>query len=69
MGLHFFILLCVCPLSSVICGDTTLYEYFTSGGISEGLTALGQEFKLNGKEIKLLSGSLHYFRLRKLMSN
>ena len=43
-------------------GDISLYEYFTEEPITEGLTALGQEFKLNGKEIKILSGSLHYFR-------
>lgn len=43
-------------------GDTSLYEYFTADGIAQGLTAQGQEFKLNDKEIKILSGSLHYFR-------
>ena len=44
-------------------GTVSLYEYFTGeAGISSGLTATGQEFRLNGKEIKLLSGSLHYFR-------
>jgi hypothetical protein len=30
----------------------------------QGLTAKGQEFQLNGKDIKILSGSLHYFRKR-----
>ena len=53
------LLLC---LGYVRAGDTSLYEYFTSGGLSEGLTAKEQVFKLNGKEIKILSGSLHYFR-------
>lgn len=52
----------ISSLGTVGCGDTSLYEYFTSGGISEGLSAVGQEFKLNGKEVKILSGSLHYFR-------
>ena len=46
------------------CGDISLYDYFTEEPITEGLTALGQEFKLNGKEIKILSGSLHYFRYK-----
>jgi len=54
------LLLC---LGYVRAGDTSLYEYFTSGGLSEGLTAKEQVFKLNGKEIKILSGSLHYFRV------
>ena len=56
------LLLGISSLGTVRCGDTSLYEYFTSGGISDDLTAVGQEFKLNGKEIKILSGSLHYFR-------
>ena len=60
--LHACLFLLVSCLGTVRGGDTSLYEYFTSGGISEGLTAVGQEFKLNGKEIKVLSGSLHYFR-------
>lgn len=49
-------------LRSSKAGDTSLYEYFVDNQIDEGLTATGQEFKLNGKEIKILSGSLHYFR-------
>ena len=49
-------------LKSTKAGDTSLYEYFAGSEINEGLTASGQEFKLNGKEIKILSGSLHYFR-------
>ena len=46
----------------------TVYDYFTGDGISQGLTARGQEFQLNGKDIKILSGSLHYFRQRDLTS-
>jgi hypothetical protein len=41
----------------------TLYEYYTKGGIKSGLVAEGEHFKLNGKEITLISGSLHYFRV------
>jgi len=49
--------------SPVMGGDIGLYEYFTMGGISTGLTASGDEFQLNGKDLKILSGSLHYFRV------
>jgi hypothetical protein len=41
----------------------TNYEYYTSGGIKTGLKAEGNFFTLNGKEIRILSGSLHYFRV------
>ena len=39
-------------------------EYFTQGGIQSGLTAdqLGF-FRLNGKEIRIVSGAIHYFRV------
>ena len=62
--LHACLLLWVSCLAYVRGGDTSLYDYFTSGGISEGLTAKEQVFKLNGKEFKILSGSLHYFRYK-----
>lgn len=48
---------------SVMGGDIGLYEYFTMGGISTGLTANGDEFRLNGRDLKIMSGSLHYFRV------
>jgi beta-galactosidase len=41
----------------------TLYEHYTSGGIKSGLKAEGNQFTLNGKEITILSGSLHYFHV------
>jgi hypothetical protein len=41
----------------------TNYEYYTSGGIKSGLVAEGDNFTLNGKEIRIFSGSLHYFRV------
>merc|ERR1712165_491068 len=43
----------------------TLYEYFTGdSGIQSGLVAnSNRSFTLNGKDIRLISGSLHYFRL------
>ena len=31
-------------------------------GVTSGLEANGDEFRVNGKELKILSGSLHYFR-------
>ena len=41
----------------------TLYEYYTDGGIQSGLVAEGDSFKLNGKELRLLGGSMNYFRV------
>ena len=41
----------------------TNYEYYTSGGIKSGLKERGNYFTLNGKEVRILSGSLHYFRV------
>ena len=55
-------LLLLLLVPSCFSGDVSLYDYFAGQDITEGLTAQGQEFKLNGKEIKILSGSLHYFR-------
>eukprot|EP00095_Tigriopus_kingsejongensis_P008001 maker-scaffold269_size230758-snap-gene-1.34 protein:Tk08001 transcript:maker-scaffold269_size230758-snap-gene-1.34-mRNA-1 annotation:"hypothetical protein DAPPUDRAFT_58801" len=41
-----------------------VYEYFSEGGISEGLHADQREhFTLNGKAMKIYSGSFHYFRI------
>ncbi|CAG9836262.1 unnamed protein product [Diabrotica balteata] len=42
---------------------STLYEYFTDGGIQSGLNDKKPYFTLNGKEITILSGALHYFRV------
>ncbi len=41
----------------------TLYEYYSKGGIKSGLKADNNEFTLNGKELTILSGSMHYFRV------
>jgi len=41
----------------------TLYEHYTSGGISAGLSADQPYFTLNNKNITLYSGALHYFRV------
>ncbi|XP_050293644.1 beta-galactosidase-1-like protein 3 [Anthonomus grandis grandis] len=43
----------------------TLYEYYTSGGIQSGLNADQSCFTLNGKNITLYSGAMHYFRTPK----
>lgn len=41
----------------------TLYEHYTAGGIKSGLNADTPSFFLNGKNITLYSGSMHYFRV------
>jgi len=42
----------------------TLYQYFTEGGINLGLQAPNADgFTLNGKDFKLVSGTLMYFRV------
>ena len=43
--------------------DPTNYQEYTGGGIHSGLDANSAQFKLNGKPFRILSGSLHYFRL------
>lgn len=41
----------------------TLYNYYTSGGISNGLSANQPHFTLNDKNITIYSGAMHYFRV------
>ncbi|KAJ8920374.1 hypothetical protein NQ315_005239 [Exocentrus adspersus] len=41
----------------------TNYEYYTSGGISSGLSADQPYFTLNGKNFSIYSGAMHYFRV------
>ncbi|KAF4523251.1 hypothetical protein B566_EDAN006874 [Ephemera danica] len=41
----------------------TLYEYYTSGGVTEGLQALSTGFTLNKLPITLYSAAIHYFRV------
>jgi hypothetical protein len=43
--------------------ETTNYEYYTKGGIKSGLKADNSHFTLNEKNITIISGSLHYFRV------
>ncbi|KAK5650908.1 hypothetical protein RI129_001937 [Pyrocoelia pectoralis] len=43
----------------------TLYEYYTAGGISSGLSASQNYFTLNNRNITLYSGAMHYFRVPK----
>ncbi|XP_014673936.1 PREDICTED: beta-galactosidase-1-like protein 2 [Priapulus caudatus] len=40
-----------------------LYTYYTEGGIHQGLEATGDVFTLNKKDIFLVSGALHYYRV------
>ena len=73
-----FLLLRICssiqsePLSLydyLVCLSQLLQSYHdlnittkTGDGIIGGVEANGPEFKVNGKPLRLLSGSLHYFR-------
>ena len=41
----------------------TLYEYYTKDGINSGLEDHPEGFKLNGKNITIFSGTIHYFRV------
>ena len=41
----------------------TLYEYYTADGITSGLSVDQPYFTLNGKNITILSGAMHYFRI------
>ena len=43
--------------------DPSNYQEYTGGGIKSGLDSYSAQFKLNGKPFRILSGSLHYFRL------
>ncbi|CAG0898430.1 unnamed protein product [Darwinula stevensoni] len=43
--------------------QTSLYEWYSEGGITEPLKAEGEFFTLNGKKIHILSGSIHYYRV------
>ncbi len=48
----------------VRCQQTTLYEHFSEGGITEGLVPANRDhFTLNGRPLKVFGGSLHYFRV------
>jgi len=63
MELGLVSLLLVLVGSVLVSGNQTVYQYFTGDAITQGLTAVGDEFQLNGKDMKILSGSLHYFRV------
>nr|CAD7456009.1 unnamed protein product [Timema tahoe] len=41
----------------------SVFEHYTNGGIESGLVAQSDGFKLNGRDITILSGSIHYFRV------
>lgn len=41
----------------------TVYEYFGGEGPLTGLVAEQNKFWLNGKEIRIVSGAMHYFRI------
>ncbi|KAI7815105.1 beta-galactosidase [Rhyzopertha dominica] len=50
---------------SVSANLPTLYEYYTSGGITSGLSVDKPYFTLNERNITLYSGAMHYFRVPK----
>ncbi|XP_068216121.1 beta-galactosidase-1-like protein 2 [Palaemon carinicauda] len=51
-------------LSIHLCNSLSYYDYFVPDGVvNTGLVAEGDDFTLNDKEILILSGALHYFRV------
>lgn len=56
---------CVAMALSVSAVLPTLYEYYTLPKIETGLSANQSYFTLNGRNISLYSGTLHYFRVPK----
>ncbi|XP_059473361.1 beta-galactosidase-1-like protein 2 [Neocloeon triangulifer] len=58
--INILILGAVCVNAQVL---PTVYEYYTEGGINSGLVASQGKFTLNGKDITLYSGSIHYYRV------
>ncbi|EFA04110.1 Beta-galactosidase-1-like protein 3 [Tribolium castaneum] len=58
----FFLLLGLSPFAT---SDDlpTLYEYYTTDGVSSGLSVDQPYFTLNGKNITIYSGAMHYFRV------
>ncbi|CAG9760578.1 unnamed protein product [Ceutorhynchus assimilis] len=58
------IILSALSLSFAVNSDLpTNYEYFTSDGIISGLSADQPYFLLNGKNMTIYSGAIHYFRI------
>ncbi|XP_063230040.1 beta-galactosidase-1-like protein 3 isoform X1 [Bacillus rossius redtenbacheri] len=63
------LLFCLLPDASQAQAETTadelptVYEYFTAGGIHSALTTLPDTFQLNGRNITIFSGAIHYFRV------
>ncbi|CAL8085951.1 unnamed protein product [Orchesella dallaii] len=41
----------------------SVYEYFANGTELRGLVAQNRVFTLNGREIRIISGAMHYFRV------
>lgn len=41
----------------------TLYEHYTAGGVHSGISTAQPHFTLNGQNITLYSGAIHYFRV------
>lgn len=61
------LLFCVVVLANMALTASlpTLYDYYTAGGITTGLSANQSYFTLNDKNITIYSGAMHYFRVPK----
>lgn len=58
-----FSIFAVFAVITVIAELPTNYQYYTSGGINSGLSAEQPYFTLNGKNMIIYSGAIHYFRV------
>ena len=52
----------VCQKNPSIYSSCLSFALKVGDGVTSGLEANGDEFRVNGKDLKILSGSLHYFR-------
>ncbi|XP_044744677.1 beta-galactosidase-1-like protein 2 [Coccinella septempunctata] len=66
MTLIYSIVVCCATMALTVSAVLpTLYEYYTLPKIETGLSANQSYFTLNGRNISLYSGALHYFRVPK----
>ncbi|XP_063930668.1 beta-galactosidase-1-like protein 2 [Zophobas morio] len=63
MKLSYSTIIFQCLLAFASCALPTLYEYYTGDGISSGLSVDQPYFTLNGKNITIYGGAMHYFRV------
>lgn len=53
----------ICVSWALTQGIPTNYEYYTNAGIQSGLSAKQPYFTLNGLNMSVYSGAMHYFRV------